>query len=237
MTVDPGSARSARSRTSARSWRGTLLAAVGLLTSDPPPTFRLPDYADCLAGFVEARLVPTLTCSACRLAEPWPCSCSGAILRYRGRSSWPGPTPGGRGRSRPVRSRASGPARCRHGAATRGVEFRATYQGCSRRRPRRNGPGGDIAHGRCAPARANEAMLLAMAEADLRGVPAPRQRASPLLCGERDLRSPVDVGRALHKAIPGSSLVLLPGVRHLSNVEAADRFNREVRSFLEQNRD
>lgn len=85
--------------------------------------------------------------------------------------------------------------------------------------------------------RANEAMLLAMAEADLRGV-LPRVNVPTLLLyGERDLRSPVDVGRALHKAIPGSSLVVLPGVGHLSNVEAADHFNREVRSFLEQIRD
>jgi pimeloyl-ACP methyl ester carboxylesterase len=32
-------------------------------------------------------------------------------------------------------------------------------------------------------------------------------------------------------------MVILPGVGHLSNVEAADQFNREVRSFLERNRD
>jgi pimeloyl-ACP methyl ester carboxylesterase len=47
----------------------------------------------------------------------------------------------------------------------------------------------------------------------------------------------VEVGRALRDGIPESSLVILPGVGHLSSVEGAARFNREVRSFLQNNRD
>jgi pimeloyl-ACP methyl ester carboxylesterase len=31
---------------------------------------------------------------------------------------------------------------------------------------------------------------------------------------------------------PGSQLVLLRGIGHVSNVEAADRFNAELRAFL-----
>lgn len=58
-----------------------------------------------------------------------------------------------------------------------------------------------------------------------------------LLHGDQDLRSPVEVGRALHEGIPGSSLVILPCVGHLSSVEGAEQFNREVRSFLAMNRD
>jgi pimeloyl-ACP methyl ester carboxylesterase len=84
---------------------------------------------------------------------------------------------------------------------------------------------------------ANEAMLLGMAEADLRDVLPRVDVPTLLLYGEEDNRSPVEVGQALHGSIPGSSMVILPGVGHLSNVEAADQFNREVRSFLERNRD
>jgi len=36
----------------------------------------------------------------------------------------------------------------------------------------------------------------------------------------------------MHVRIPNSKLVLIPGVGHLNNVEAAVRFNAEVRSFL-----
>jgi pimeloyl-ACP methyl ester carboxylesterase len=35
-----------------------------------------------------------------------------------------------------------------------------------------------------------------------------------------------------HVAIPRSRLVILPGAGHICNVEAAPRFNEEVRSFL-----
>jgi len=40
------------------------------------------------------------------------------------------------------------------------------------------------------------------------------------------------MGEALHAAIPGSKLVVLPGIGHMVNLEAPERFNGEVRSFL-----
>jgi pimeloyl-ACP methyl ester carboxylesterase len=42
------------------------------------------------------------------------------------------------------------------------------------------------------------------------------------------------VAEALHGSIPESTLVILPGVGHVSSVEAADRFNAEVRGFLHE---
>jgi pimeloyl-ACP methyl ester carboxylesterase len=62
-------------------------------------------------------------------------------------------------------------------------------------------------------------------------------RSEALLYGDQDVRSPVEVGQALQAGIPGSSLVILSGVAHLSSVEGAEKFNREVRNFLERNRD
>jgi pimeloyl-ACP methyl ester carboxylesterase len=75
-------------------------------------------------------------------------------------------------------------------------------------------------------------MLHAMAEADLRDVLPRIEVPALLLYGDADVRSSLDVGRALHAQIPTSTLVVLPGAGHLSNVEAADRFNAEVRAFL-----
>ena len=78
------------------------------------------------------------------------------------------------------------------------------------------------------------AMAYAFAEADLRDVLPRIEVPTLLLCGEADQRSPLTVAEALHAAIPHSTLVVLDGVGHQSNVEAADRFNAEVRGFLRQ---
>jgi pimeloyl-ACP methyl ester carboxylesterase len=78
-------------------------------------------------------------------------------------------------------------------------------------------------------------MLHSMAEADLRDVLSRIEVPTLLLYGDVDSRSPLTIGEALHAAIPGSRLTVLAGVGHLSNIEAADRFNREVRAFLRSN--
>lgn len=75
-------------------------------------------------------------------------------------------------------------------------------------------------------------MLYAMAEADLRDV-LPRIRVPTLLLyGELDTRSPVHVAEALHASIPDSQLVVLPGVGHVANAERPDDFNAQVRAFV-----
>jgi pimeloyl-ACP methyl ester carboxylesterase len=53
-----------------------------------------------------------------------------------------------------------------------------------------------------------------------------------LLYGDADVRAPLDVAHGMHAAIPGSKLVVLPGVGHVISVEAPERFNDEVRAFL-----
>jgi pimeloyl-ACP methyl ester carboxylesterase len=75
-------------------------------------------------------------------------------------------------------------------------------------------------------------MARSFAEADLRDVLPRIEVPTLLLHGDKDVRSPLDVAEALHAAIPHSRLVVLPGVGHMSTIEAADRFNREVRHFL-----
>jgi pimeloyl-ACP methyl ester carboxylesterase len=55
-----------------------------------------------------------------------------------------------------------------------------------------------------------------------------------LVYGDRDARAPLAVGEHLHAAITGSRLVVLPGVGHVCNVEAPERFNAAVRGFLRE---
>ena len=76
------------------------------------------------------------------------------------------------------------------------------------------------------------AMAHALAEADLRDVLPRIDIPTLLLYGEVDRRSPLGVADDLHARIPGSTLSVMPGVGHLSNVEAPDLFNQEVREFL-----
>ncbi len=53
-----------------------------------------------------------------------------------------------------------------------------------------------------------------------------------LVYGEKDVRAGLSVARDLEAAITGARLVVLPGVGHVCNIEAADKFNDAVRTFL-----
>jgi pimeloyl-ACP methyl ester carboxylesterase len=75
-------------------------------------------------------------------------------------------------------------------------------------------------------------MAEAFAHADLRDVLPRIDVPTLLLYGDRDVRAPLDVAEALREAIPSSQLIVMRGVGHVSCVEAADRFNTEVRRFL-----
>ncbi len=76
------------------------------------------------------------------------------------------------------------------------------------------------------------AMLSAFADADLRHVLPTVAVPALLLYGTEDVRSPPAVAEALHAGIPGSHLVWLPGIGHVTNLEAPETFNAEVRRFL-----
>jgi pimeloyl-ACP methyl ester carboxylesterase len=76
------------------------------------------------------------------------------------------------------------------------------------------------------------AFARALAEADIRDVLAHIKVPTLLLYGDKDVRAPLKVAHDLHARIPGSRLVVIPGVGHMSSVEAAERFNTEVRGFL-----
>ena len=67
---------------------------------------------------------------------------------------------------------------------------------------------------------------------NVRGVLGRIEVPTLLVYGDNDVRAPMAVAEDLHASIPGSTLVVLPDVGHVSNIEAPDEFNRVVRSFL-----
>jgi pimeloyl-ACP methyl ester carboxylesterase len=62
----------------------------------------------------------------------------------------------------------------------------------------------------------------------LSGIAAP----TLLVWGERDVLVPLELGRALHRAIQGSRLVVVPGAGHNVMCECPEQFNRLVLDFL-----
>ena len=57
-----------------------------------------------------------------------------------------------------------------------------------------------------------------------------------VMVGEQETAAPVEVSRAIHAAIPGSELVIIPSASHLSNLEQPEAFNRALLSFLDRHR-
>ena len=81
---------------------------------------------------------------------------------------------------------------------------------------------------------AQRALLLhsGFAEQDLRDVLPRINVPTLLLYGDKDVRSPLTVAQEMHASIPRSKLVIIPGAPHLCDMEDPDRFNVEVRGFL-----
>ena len=74
--------------------------------------------------------------------------------------------------------------------------------------------------------------ILAVAECDTRDLLPRIAVPTLLLWGEQDVRSPVEsVARPLHDAIPDSELVVIPDAGHMSNLERPAEFNEAVRAF------
>jgi pimeloyl-ACP methyl ester carboxylesterase len=75
------------------------------------------------------------------------------------------------------------------------------------------------------------ALARASAE-DLRPVLARVAAPALLVYGDNDVRAPLEVAAKLRAALARSTLVTLHGAGHCCNIEAPDDFNREVRNFL-----
>jgi pimeloyl-ACP methyl ester carboxylesterase len=201
-------------------------------SSDPPESFRLPDYADCLAGFVGAldlgrlhvaglsfggglalelyRRHPTIpaTLVLAGAYAGWAGSLSPEVVDQRLRQALEfADLPPDQLVRALVPTLFSGSA-----SAEMVDEFAANMSEFH--------PAG------------LRTMARAFAEADLRDVLPRIDVPTLLLYGDQDVRAPLNVAEDLHAAIPDSRLVVLQGVGHVSSVESAGRFNAEVRAFL-----
>jgi pimeloyl-ACP methyl ester carboxylesterase len=79
---------------------------------------------------------------------------------------------------------------------------------------------------------ATRTMAHALAEADLRDALSSIDVPTLLLYGDADERSPVRVAEDLQHGIPGSKLVLMAGLGHELYLEAPEQFEAEIRRFL-----
>ena len=57
---------------------------------------------------------------------------------------------------------------------------------------------------------------------------------SLVIVGKDDPGTPVAMAEEIHRALPGSKLVVIPSAAHLSNLEQPDAFNRALEDFLDQ---
>ena len=75
------------------------------------------------------------------------------------------------------------------------------------------------------------AMALALADSDTRDLLPRIAVPTLLLWGEDDRRAPLSVAEQLRAAIPGAELVAIPDAGHESNLERPDPFNEAVADF------
>ena len=75
-------------------------------------------------------------------------------------------------------------------------------------------------------------MARALADTDTSRVLPTISAPTLLLWGDCDLRSPLSVAEQFHAAIPDSELKVIPDAGHVSNMERPEEFNASVRRFL-----
>lgn len=201
-------------------------------SEDPPESFRLPEYADALAGLVaELGLEPAHVLGhsfggalALEVARRHPQAVATLVLAG-GYAGWKGSLPADEverrlafaldtadrlpGRFEPESMRGLFSERMSPDTAA------ALASIMSESRPV-----------------ATRAMARALAEADLREALPSINVPTLLIHGEADERSTLAVAEDLHDRIPTSSLVVLPGLGHECSLEDPGRFNGEVRRFL-----
>ena len=199
-------------------------------SSDPPESFGLADYADCLAALIEALAlgkahVAGLSWGGTVVLELYrrhPGLVATLILvdTYAG---WKGSLPGDE-----VRARVAGVRRM---LASPSEGFDPTLPGLfAGDPPAEFVPLLEQIAGDVRP-RSLEMLVLAMAEADQRDLLPQIHVPTLLIWGELDVRSPLSVARRLEQAIPDAELVVIPRCGHVSNLERPERFNEAVREF------
>jgi pimeloyl-ACP methyl ester carboxylesterase len=201
-------------------------------SSDPPDHFRMPEYAECLRGFIAAVGLPRLhvlghswgSSLALQLYQQRPAMVRSLLLvgAYAG---WAGSLPPQQVEERlqfALRS-AQLPAGAFEPSSMPGLFSDVLPADRAE----------ELAHimSETRPA-GTRTMAYALAEADLRDVLPSIEAPTLLLYGDADERSPLNVARELHARIPRSTLAVMPGLGHECYLESPERFDAEVRNFL-----
>jgi pimeloyl-ACP methyl ester carboxylesterase len=200
-------------------------------SSDVPPAFTLADYARCLAAVVEdVDLGPAHV-----LGVSWGGTVVLELYRHHAElvrtlllvdtyAGWKGSLPPAE-----VRSRAEGAERM---LAVPAEAFAPTMPGLFAGRPPAEAVRLLSVMSADTRPQSMRTELTVMVEADQRDLLPRIAVPTLLLWGELDTRSPVEpVAHQFLAAIPRATLVVLPGIGHLSNLEAPEPFNRTVREF------
>jgi len=74
-------------------------------------------------------------------------------------------------------------------------------------------------------------MAMSLAQTDTRDLLPTIKVPALLVWGDADQRSPLAIGHQIRDAVPSATLSVLPGAGHVSNLEAPAQFNAEVRDF------
>jgi pimeloyl-ACP methyl ester carboxylesterase len=201
-------------------------------SSDPPEDWRLPEFAACLGAFLDAigaGPAPVLghsfgSCLALELARQRPDLVKSLIL-VGGYAGWAGSLPPGEVERR-LQFALDAAARLP------GVFEPTAMPGLFSERMPEAGARLLASTMRDIRPAATRAMARALAEADLRPVLRAITVPTMLLHGDADLRSDDRVARALHDAIPGSRLAVLPGLGHECFLEDPPAVADAVLTFL-----
>jgi 3-oxoadipate enol-lactonase len=84
------------------------------------------------------------------------------------------------------------------------------------------------------PAQGYAACSAAIRDMDLCGLLGRIRVPTLVVAGEDDPATPPDLVREVHERIAGSRFVVIPRAAHLLNIEQADRFDRTLLEFLDQ---
>jgi pimeloyl-ACP methyl ester carboxylesterase len=204
-------------------------------SSDPPERFGLDGYARCLAAFVESLRVDDVSVAGLSFGgilalalQRRHAAISSALILASAYAGWGGSLPSEVAERRLHQALALADG-------TPGVFVDALLPTMFSKPMPRETVDSFRASMQAFHPRGFRAMSRASAE-DVRDVLPHVDVPTLLVYGGRDVRAPLTVAEALHAAISGSKLVVLPEAGHLCNLEAPDEFNVVIRDFLHENR-
>jgi pimeloyl-ACP methyl ester carboxylesterase len=201
-------------------------------SSDPPEAFRLADYADCLAGFIDTLRLGQVHVAGVSFGGAlalelyrWHPTLAMSLVLASAYAGWTGSLP-----AEIVEQRLQQTLQAAQLPPDQFV--RSMIPTMFSESP----PPEPVEEFRQIMLEMHPAgfrtMARSLAEADLRDVLARIAVPTLLLYGDKDVRAPLTVAQDLHTKIPASRLVIMLGVGHMSSVEAAEGFNTELRGFL-----